>query len=122
MKTLLPFLAAAVLVVSPAAGAHAATNTQTRAFLDDAAASADARLANAGVNLAGARLKVRASFDADGRVNHLTVAESSGSLDVDAAVKAALKALEVGYVPPTLAGRNVILTLGAPAIVQAKAR
>jgi TonB family protein len=119
---LLPFVAAAVLVAVPAANAHAAPPAEVRQFLDGAAAKADARLGEAGVQLTGQAVRVRATVGADGRISGLAVVESSGSLDTDAAVKVALKRLAVGPVPAQVAGRAVILTLGQGAIVQAKAR
>lgn len=123
MKTQLISIAAAALLVGlPAAQAHAAPNAEVREFLSGAAAKADAQLAASGVHLDGTAVKVRAAIGSDGRLNGLSVVETSGSRDTDAAVEASLKRLPVGYVPPAVAGRNVILTLGQPAIVQAKAR
>ena len=119
---LLPLVAAAVLVAVPAATAYAAPPAEVRQFLDTAAAKADARLADAGVLPSGQALKVRATVGSDGRIAGLSVVESSGSRDTDAAVKDALKRLAVGPVPTQVAGRAVILTLGKDAIVQAKAR
>ena len=117
-----PFVAAAVLVAVPAANAHAAPPVEVRQFLDQAAARAEAKLAHAGVRLDGQAVKVRATIGSDGRLNGLTVAESTGSRDSDAAVEAALKRLPIGAAPAQLAGRGVLLSLGQPTIVQAKAR
>ena len=119
---LLPFVAAAVLVAVPAANAHAAPPVEVRAYLDEAVAKADARLAEAGVDLSGQSVMVRATVSSDGRLNGLSIAETTGSRDTDAAVEAALKRLRVGPAPAQLAGRGVTLTLGSGAIVQAKAR
>ncbi|HEY8573164.1 TonB family protein [Phenylobacterium sp.] len=119
---LISLVAAAVLAVAPFATAHAAPPAEVQDFLGHAAASADAKLAAAGVNLAGQPVKVRATVGSDGRLSGLSIAESTGSRDTDAAVEAALKRLAVGPVPAQVAGRKVMLTLGQAPIVQAKAR
>jgi hypothetical protein len=118
MRALLLSLSAAGLLLA-APTAHAATAPEVRRFLDDGAAAADARLAKAGVALAGRTADVRAVLGSDGRLMGLHVVRSSGSLETDSAIEKALNHMRVDGAPALLGGAQVTLSVGEPPIVRA---
>jgi hypothetical protein len=108
-------MAAAVMLMAPAA--HAAPSPEVTEFLRKTAARAEARVAAAGVRLAGGSLKVRAQVGVDGRLGNPYVVRSSGSRSTDTAVESALRWMPV-YAPAGLTGRSVTLTLGNGSLAQ----
>jgi TonB family protein len=91
---------------------HAATAPEVRQFLDHSGAAANARLAKAGVSLAGQTADVRATVGGDGRLMGLRVVRSSGSRDTDAAIEKALDRLQVEAPPALLSGAQITLPVG----------
>lgn len=106
---LLSLTAAGFLLSEPS---HAATAPEVRQFLDHSGQTANARLAKAGVSLAGQSAEVRATVGGDGRLMGLRVVRSSGSRDTDAAIEKALNRLQVEAPPALLSGAQITLPVG----------
>lgn len=119
MKATLVVLAAAGLLLG-VEGVRAAPAGLNQIYVAGVSAQADARLANAGVDLPGRTVKARGTLSGD-RLLGARVVESTGDLAVDRAVEDALRRMRTSPVPAELAGRDITLTLGEPPIVQAKA-
>ncbi len=99
--------------------AGAEPNLVDRTYLASVAAQADARLANAGVQLPGA-LQVTGRISGE-RLSGVQFA-STGDVATDRAVDQALRKMPISQVPAELAGRTVTLTLGPSPTVQADLR
>ncbi|HEY8615679.1 TonB C-terminal domain-containing protein [Phenylobacterium sp.] len=117
MKTKLLVLGVGALLLG-VEGVRAAPAAYAQAYVASVSAQADARLANAGVT-PPALVKVRGVLSGD-RLQNARVVETSGDLAADRAVEQALRRLKVAPTPPELSGREVVLTVGAPPIVQAR--
>jgi TonB family protein len=120
MKAQLLALSAAGLLL--ASSAHAAPPSDVQQFLDAAHRLGVERLQDAGVALGGQSLAVQGRVEGSGRLTGVHVVKSSGSLDTDARVTAALRRLNVAAAAPVaLSGRDITLTFADAPIVQAKA-
>ena len=92
MKTLLLAAAIAANLVAASVPAFAGSqDANASAFVRRAEASAAQRLNAAGVSLGGRRIVLRGVIGGDGRLRSLSVVDTSGSRDTDAAVTAALE-------------------------------
>ena len=120
MKTQLLLLSAASLLF--AAHTTQAAPSDLQQFADRAYAAAGQRLDAAHLDLSGQPVSVQAYVASGGRLNGLRVTRSSGSRDTDYAVEQALKKLTVADAPSALIGSTLTLHLGAPPILQARAR
>jgi hypothetical protein len=118
MRAKLILLSAATLLLGAEAARAAPAAVQT--YIAGVSARADARLADVGAAVP-AGVKVRAVVSGD-RLQSVRVAEGTGDLAADRAVEQALRRLKVETAPPELSGREVVLTLGVPPIVQARTR
>ena len=114
---LLVLSAAGLLLAS--SGAHADPNVINRIYLASVAAQAEARLANAGVNLPGV-LHVTGQLSGErlGAVRFPT----TGDPATDRRVDATLRKMPIAQVPAELSGRTVALTLGPVPVVAARTR
>lgn len=112
-------LAAAGLMLSVGA-VNAAPPAGYRLYVASVSAQAGARLANAGVTLPNGPVKVRGVLR-DGQLDNVRLVQSTGDLNADRDIQQALRRLKVGETPADLSGREVILTLGAWPIVEARA-
>lgn len=107
--------------ISLAGGLLIAASTATLALASPAAdawvaktkASLDAQVASQGLADDGRSVRIRVKVAPDG-AGGLTIVESSGSADYDAAVKAAARKADVSRPPAELVGRTVTFTLGQP--------
>jgi TonB family protein len=111
MKTQLLAFSAAALVALSSTAALARPDSQVTSFLKKVEAQADGRLAAAGVDLAGRKVTVKATVDADGLLYGVHVVRSSGSRDADYAIEQALHRLRVNDAPAQLAGADVTFVL-----------
>lgn len=118
MKATLVMLAAAGLLLG-VEGVRAAPAGPNQIYLAGVSAQADAKLANAGVNLPGRTVRVRGTLSG-GQLVGARVVESTGDLAVDRAVEDALRRMRTAPIPAELSGRDITLTLGEASIVQAK--
>ena len=100
-------------------GTRAEPNLIDRTYLASVSAQADARLANAGVELPGP-LRVTGEVNGE-RVSDVRFA-STGDLGADRAVDQTLHNMPIAQVPADLAGRTVSLTLSPAPSVQADFR
>lgn len=112
MKTSIVALSAAALLLASAA--QAAPSTAQR-FADETESAAEGRLAEAGVDLAGQPLTVRASVGGDRRLSSVKVVKSTGSRDLDDRAARVLRHLKLSDVPGEAVGRDITLVLGGPA-------
>jgi TonB family protein len=120
MKTQVLGLSAAALLLA-ASAAHAAPS-ETQAYAERAQARAEALLRDAGVDLTGQSVAVRATVRSDGHLSGVYVVDSSGSRDVDHAVETVLRKVVVGDAPLGLIGGAVTIRVGPPPIVRAEGR
>lgn len=111
MKTSILALSAAALL---AASAAQAAPSAAQRFAAAAETAAETRLADAGVDLVGQPLTVKASVGGDGRLSSFKVLKSSGSRDVDDQATKALRLLKLADVPAEAVGRKITLVLGNP--------
>jgi hypothetical protein len=118
MHTNLLVLSAAGLMLATG-GVRADPNLMDRAYLASVAAQADARVANAGVQLPGA-LKVTGELSGE-RLSGVRF-KSTGDLATDDAVARALRKMPIVRPPAELSGRTITLTLGAAPINAAGTR
>ena len=100
-------------------GSRAERSLIDRTYLASVSAQADARLANAGVELPGP-LSVTGEVSGE-RLSGVRFA-STGDLVTDRAVDQTLRRMPITQVPAELAGRTVSLTLSPAPIVQADFR
>ena len=104
------FVAGAAAVALAAAQAQAAPS-EWQGYAARAQAKADAQLRDAGVDLRGQTVSVRATVAPDGRLTGLNVVKSSGSPDTDRAVKAVLSGLIMADAPLGLIDGAVTLNV-----------
>lgn len=114
------FAAAAAALSLTAVAAHASSDRNLQAFLDDAYAQAQAKLE--GVDFSQHAVKVRAFVDSDGRLTNVRAVDAAGSRDTAYRVETAVKAVRLAYVPPALIGAQVNLAFGPAETQVAKAR
>lgn len=114
MKTQLTSLAAGALLSAVALSAALAGSTGD-AWLAEARATLQARVAEAGLDDDGKVVAIRIKASDNVRDYRPVVARSSGSLDYDAAVTASLKGVKLPAPPIEISGRGVTFTLGTPA-------
>ena len=105
-------MSAASLCVAGSSDA-ATPSIDVQRFLILAQGVAQARLADAEVDLSGRSVAVRGSVGEDGRILDLHVVRSSGSVDTDLCVERALARMSMGDVPARLGGASMTLLLGA---------
>lgn len=117
MSTKLVVLAAASLLLS-AEGVRAAPAAAYKLYVAGVAAQAEARLADAAVDLPTPTVQVRGVLR-DNQFDNVRLVRSTGDLNADRAIQQALRRLKVDPTPADLAGREVVLTLGDTPAVQA---
>ena len=111
MKTRLVVLAmAGALLTAGLAQAH--PDSEVQGFLDQAYATALARVETCGVDLAAHPVTVRAYIDDDRRLRRVKVIESTGSVAADRAIEAALVGTPLDHVPPQMIAARITLSLG----------
>jgi hypothetical protein len=103
-----------------AAGASYAAPPQFQPYLDSASAAATARVVERGV-AATEPFRVKARIGGDGRVLPIDV-QGPGSAETHIKARQALRGLRVAKPPPELAGRQVMLAIGAAPLEQANVR
>ena len=105
-------LAGALLIT--AFGASAAfAGPASDSWMAQTKAALQAKVEAAGLADDGRKVKLRLRLGAAGP-NSVKVAQTSGSLDFDSAVKAAAKDTDLSRPPSELVGRTVTFTLGQP--------
>lgn len=114
MKTQLTSLAAGALLSAISLTA-ALAGPAGDAWLADARATLQARVAEAGLADDGKVVAIRIKASESFHDYRPAVARSSGSLDYDAAVTASLRGVRLPAPPIEISGRGVTFTLGAPA-------
>jgi hypothetical protein len=120
MKTLLLAAAIAANLVAASAPAFAGSqDANANAFVRQAEANAAQRLNNAGVSLGGRRIVVRGVIGGDGRLRSLSVVDTSGSRDTDAAVTAALNRMDIADAPASVVGAALVLRLVGSGLAEA---
>lgn len=112
-----PLTAAGALAFAGVAQAQPASSIQS--FMDRMESEAVARLADAGVNVAGSA-KLRFSVDSVGRVSGVRMLRSSGSSETDARIRAALEQVQVDRIPADLLGANITLAVTNDALANAR--
>ncbi len=120
MKTEMIALAAGALLSAATLTVAKASPAGDR-WLADARAVLEARLLADAVPDSGRTVVVRLNATGEPKSYNPTIVGSSGSLDYDAATRAALKGLKLKIPPAELRGRRVTFTLGETQVAGASA-
>lgn len=115
MKTSILMLSAAALLVASAA--HAAPSAAQR-FAETTESAAQSRLAEAGVDIAGRPIILKASVGGDRRLSSVKVLKSTGSRDLDDQAAKALRHLKLAEVPVEAVGRDITIVIDASSAQQ----
>jgi TonB family protein len=121
MKTQLPGLSAAALLLAASASAFAAPLSESQQYLQHLQPKADALLRAAGIGPQTQAVSVRAKVAPDGKLAGIEVVRTSGSPDVDRAVAEVLRRLIVTNAPLGLLDGAVTLNVGQGAAAPAEA-